>query len=134
DTLGGIPFSTAIPKSNMALMVYNCVTYYLCYIATVHLSPRCHTREACPVLDTGAGIQRSGKGNWMPAGAGMTFGSTPQNHHGSARTGVATRFTNVGNGSAPFDQRTWMCYHQALPWQRVWAHIERAGRANADKE
>src|SRR5262249_47306041 len=46
----------------------------------------------------------------------------------------ATRLTKIGYHSEHFNERTWMCYHQAPPWERVVAHVRDAGQAKPHRE
>src|SRR5215471_8626605 len=46
----------------------------------------------------------------------------------------ATRFTKVGHRSEHFNKRTWMCYHQAPPLERVVAQVGDAGQAKPHLE
>src|SRR2546427_5841787 len=45
-----------------------------------------------------------------------------------------TRLTKVGHGGEHFNERTGMCYHQTLPWERVVAHVGDAGQAKSHLE
>src|SRR5437867_2174588 len=45
-----------------------------------------------------------------------------------------TRLTKVGHGSEHGNERTWMCYHQTPPWERVVAHVGDAGQAKPHLE
>src|SRR5437016_12558215 len=40
----------------------------------------------------------------------------------------ATRLPKVRDHSEHFNERTWICYHQAPPWVRVVAHVGDAGQ------
>src|SRR5262249_44942903 len=46
----------------------------------------------------------------------------------------ATRLTKIGYHSEHFNERTWMGYHQAPPWERVVAHVRDAGQAKPHHE
>ena len=46
----------------------------------------------------------------------------------------ATRLPKVGYHSEHFNERTWMCYHQAPPLVRVVAHVGDAGQAKPHLE
>src|SRR5437870_5242562 len=46
----------------------------------------------------------------------------------------ATRLPKVRDHSEHFNERTWICYHQAPPWVRVVAHVGDAGQAKPHLE
>src|SRR5712691_4852730 len=46
----------------------------------------------------------------------------------------ATRLSKVRYQSEHFNERTWMCYHQAPPWVGVVAHVGDAGQAKPHLE
>src|SRR5437867_12195892 len=46
----------------------------------------------------------------------------------------ATRLSKVRYQSEHFNERTWMCYHQAPPWVGVVAHVGEAGQAKPHLE
>src|SRR5215813_6360683 len=46
----------------------------------------------------------------------------------------ATWLPKVGHRSEHFNERTWMCYHQAPPVERVVAHVGDAGQAKSHLE
>src|SRR6266571_2658234 len=46
----------------------------------------------------------------------------------------ATWLTKVRHRSEHFDERTWMCYHQAPPSERVVMHVGDAGQAKPHLE
>jgi len=46
----------------------------------------------------------------------------------------ATRLPKVGDRSEHFNERTWMCYHQAPPLERVVAQVGDAGQAQPHLE
>src|SRR5262249_15410804 len=46
----------------------------------------------------------------------------------------ATRLTKIGYHSEHFNERTWMCYHQAPTWARGVAHVRDAGQAKPHRE
>src|SRR6266446_8405360 len=46
----------------------------------------------------------------------------------------ATRLPKVRDHSEHFNERTWMCYHQAPPWVGVVAHVGDAGQAKPHLE
>jgi hypothetical protein len=46
----------------------------------------------------------------------------------------ATRLPKVRDQSEHFNERTWMCYHQAPPWERVVAQVGDAGQAKPHLE
>ena len=46
----------------------------------------------------------------------------------------ATRLPKVGYRREHFNERTWMCYHQAPPWERVVAQVGDAGQAKPHLE
>ena len=60
--------------------------------------------------------------------------TTRQREDGRERMAFAPRFTKVGQGSKHFNERTWMCYHQTPPWERVVAHVGDAGQAKPHLE
>src|SRR2546426_590112 len=45
-----------------------------------------------------------------------------------------TRLTKVGHGGEHFNERTGVCYHQTLPWERGVAHVGGAGQAKSHLE
>ena len=45
-----------------------------------------------------------------------------------------TRLPKVGHGSEHFNERTWMCYHQTPPWERVVAYVGDAEQAKPHLE
>src|SRR5712691_4962031 len=45
-----------------------------------------------------------------------------------------TRLPKVGPGSEHFNERTWMCYHQTPPWERVVAYVGDAEQAKPHLE
>ena len=60
--------------------------------------------------------------------------TTCQSAYGRERMAFATGLTKVGHRSEHFNERTWMCYHQAPPVKRVVAHVGDAGQAKPHLE
>src|SRR6266446_3925978 len=57
-----------------------------------------------------------------------------QSEDGCSRMAFATRLPNVRDHSEHFNERTWICYHQAPPLVRVVAHVGDAGQAKPHLE
>ena len=60
--------------------------------------------------------------------------TTCQSEYGGYRVAFATCLTTVGHRSEYFNERPWMCYHEAPPVARVAAHGGDAGRAKSHLE